>query len=288
MIDSANDLYVAIKNNDTRELKPWSIVAQDIIQYLRKKIEKIEQAVVYKGSVNNVSDLNNAEKVVGNMYTVVNDHNNNYVYTGSTWINLGTVYDTEAIQNSKNAVESNFIYNALINYATYEQIQQIIDDIFGDSGNLSDITRNINDIINVINNDISDLQGDVTEIKEQLTNLENTNNVKSITTLNNNSTIIDKESDNTLFYKISGNVTLNFVPSNDENFFTTKYIYIEIIGNNTNKLIITNASWSMLQEDPTFTKKGCYILAKAIWIANKVIIETIDINQLPTEILSDN
>ena len=41
----------------------------------------------------------------------------------------------------------------------------------------------------------------------------------------------------------------------------------------------------MIQEEPTFYSAGYYLLAKVIWIGGIVIIETIDVNQMPDEIV---
>lgn len=156
VINSANDLYISV--ND--ELRPWSDVSQDIIEYLKKKVDAISNAIVYKGSVENKSDLNaiNSPKI-GDMYNVVNDNNNNYAWNGTEWDSLGplaNIIDEEAIQNSENAIQSGFIYDALMNYVTFEQIQTIINEVFG-SDEISNITSNLSQALSDITEDISDI-----------------------------------------------------------------------------------------------------------------------------------
>lgn len=54
---------------------------------------KIENAVTYKGSVATYIDLNNLEtKAVGDMYNV-NDTGRNYVWNGTTWDDMGELFD---------------------------------------------------------------------------------------------------------------------------------------------------------------------------------------------------
>ena len=339
-ITDASNLFISIDN----ELRPWSDVSQDIISYLRTKVENITNSLVYRGSVESLDNLYEKSNKpisdpdypkIGDMWNVVEDSNNNYAWNGLDWDSLGPLaatIDSEAIENSENAIQSGFIYNALLNYATYSQIQAIIDEVFGGQS-IDNITTNINRQFSDISQDISDLQASISNIPDplvsrdmnnaitrgtdnglfvtdktaQINQLENIvdshtssilSNSQRITSLENGSTVgevteiknisdntenITINSDNVMYYKASGNVNFNFTPSNNPNDFAEKYIYIE--SENDINLSVTNAEWSMIQEEPTFYSAGYYLLAKVIWIGGIVIIETIDVNQMPDEIV---
>ena len=320
-INTANDLYISI--ND--ELRPWSDVSQDIIEYLKKKVDAITNALVYKGSVETIEDLNSIENPsLGDMYNVISDNNNNYAWNGTEWDSLGPLaqtIDREAIENSENAIQSGFIYNALMNYATYEQVQRIIDEVFSGE-NLADITRNVSQELSDIHQDITDINAKLLDIPDPLVSRDINNAIirgsdnglyaddktSSITQLQNNVNTINStleqisgnsiasevseilevtdeevtigiEDENVIYMKVSGEVVLNFTPSDNEKAFSQKYLYLE--ATDSVSLSVQNANWAMIQEQPTFYEAGYYLLAKIIWIGGNVIVQTIDVNQMP-------
>ena len=88
-----------------------------------------------------------------------------------------------------------------------------------------------------------------------------------------------------MYYQVSGDVTFNFTPSTTATDFSKKYLYIKA-ADDVN-LAVTGGEWSMIQEDPTFYEAGYCLFVRVIWIDCRVILETIDANQMPDALVEE-
>ena len=317
-IESAKDLYVA----NGADLRHWHDVSSDIIKYLKDKIERAASAVVYKGVLPNLESINDIDNAVkGDVWT--NEETGvNFMWNGENWIPVSLFrmdFDKEAIEDSINGIQSGYIWKSLQNFIDDPAIYRIVNSVDEDS----ELQNYIHDISNQLADFIQDLEDlkekydripnpiiseqDGNEISkseedggayfdsehcrlaDKLAVLESTvqnyitNNVTVIDELDENPIIVNESSPDVIYIEADQDVHLIFEPT-EKYTWIVKHIYIESLANIS--LLVENASFANVEEDPHYGQEGYGLLFKCIWIGGKVILEVMDNSQCKTNVES--
>ena len=173
-IETAKDLYVA-KGADLRH---WHDVSSDIIKYLKDKLNRAAEAVVYKGKLANTDafDALPEPPVKGDAWT--NEETGvNLMWDGEHWIPVSLFrldFDKEPIENSINGIQSGYIWKALQNFIDDPTIYRIVGEADQDpelQSYLNDISNQMADLIQ----DLADLTARFNQIPDPLISPEERN-----------------------------------------------------------------------------------------------------------------
>ena len=306
-IESANDLFIA----NGPDLRHWHNVSSDIILYLRDKLARAGEAAVFKGTLPNLAAFGGVEDSAcrGDVWT--NEETGiNMMWSGTEWVPVSLFridYDKEAIEGSERGIQSGYIWTALQNVITDEEIEEILRGIDGDEELLNSITS--------LSNQLADMAQDIEEMKVKCNaipdplvsadegndiskgadggvyfDIDSSSVVQRIETLEANaSTVIEsivqtngaqitisEDSPNVTFIEASEDVAISFeaLPRTRWMF---KHLYIEAL--QTVRIQFINSIFSNQSEDPQYGNAGFSILVRCTWIGGKIILEVLDNSQ---------
>lgn len=306
-IESASDLFVA-KGSDLRH---WHNVSSDIIIYLRDKLDRAGEAVVYRGSLQNLAAFGGVQDnaVHGDVWT--NEETGiNMMWNGTDWVPVSLFridYDREAIEGSERGIQSGYVWTALQNVITDEEIERIVAECEADAGiqnALRDISNQLADILL----DISDLNEKYSRIPEPLVSEDEGNDISKgedggvylnvsesalaerverleqgswteIETVirTDGSTIqIGTDSPQVVFIEADQDVSLSFDTLPRQSWMV-KHIYIEALA--PVRISFGGAVFADQSEDPQYGSEGYGILLRCTWVAGKAVLEVLDNSQ---------
>ena len=309
-IESAKDLFVA----NGADLRHWHDVSADIIKYLKDKLNRVADAVVYKGTLANMDAFDEQEPVKGDTWTN-QETGINMMWNGTQWVPVSLFrmdFDKEAIENSINGIQSGYIWTALQNFIDEPTIYRIVEEAENDSelrNSLEDISNRLADIVQDLA-DLSDkydslpspllsseeqnelstaadggiyFNSETCRLEERVSALENvqTTNVGTPIVPQNGIVVIQSDSPEIIYIEAEEDLTLYFEPL-DRQEWIVRHIYIETLADI--HIEFNNASFANELEDPNYGMAGYGMLLKAIWVAGKVILEVIDNSQSATNV----
>ena len=306
-IESAKDLYVA----NGVDLRHWHDVSSDIIKYLKDKLNRAAEAVVYKGPLANMDAIlaQTEDAMHGDVWT--NEETGvNFMWNGEDWIPVSLFrvdFDKEPIEGSTNGIQSGYIWTALQNFIDDPTIYRIVEEAEGDpefQNILLDVSNRLADIIL----DISDLRARIERIPDPMISEDegneiikgsdaglyyNSNNSKLAERVHNLEIVKPKEietkvepdgatiqmtseSPEITYLEAFGDLTFDFeiLPKSQ---WMTKYIYVEAMANIA--LTFVNATFSDMSDQPSYGQAGYGIFIRCTWIAGKIILEVLDNSQ---------
>lgn len=306
-IESAKDLYVA----NGVDLRHWHDVSSDIIKYLKDKLNRAAEAVVYKGSLANMDAIlaQTENAMHGDVWT--NEETGvNLMWNGEDWIPVSLFrvdFDKEPIEGSTNGIQSGYIWTALQNFIDDPTIYRIVEEAEGDpelQNILLDVSNRLADIIL----DIADLRARIERIPDPMISEEEGNEIikgadGGLYYNSGNSELAERvhsleimrpkevepreeptgatvqmasESPEVTYLEASGDLTFDFetLPKGQ---WMTKYIYVEAMSDIS--LTFVNATFSDMSEQPSYGQAGYGIFIRCTWIAGKVVLEVLDNSQ---------
>lgn len=306
-IESASDLFVA-KGVDLRH---WHNVSSDIIKYLRDKLDRAGEAAVYKGSLENLAAFSGVEDTASKGDVWTNEETGvNLMWNGEDWIPVSLYridFDKEAIENSERGIQSGYVWTALQNVITDEEIEEILrmmDDDYELQSSIDNVSNQLADVIQ----DVHDLQDKYDRLPHPLIsedegndivkgedgglyfNMESTELVQRIENIENGAPVtiediyqsdgtpmtIDESSPSVVFIQAREDVTLSFTAL-PRTSWMVKHLYIEAV--NTVHITFLNALFANQSEDPQYGNEGFSILIRCTWIGGKVVLEVLDNSQ---------
>lgn len=307
-IETAKDLYVA----NGADLRHWHDVSSDIIKYLKDKLNRAAEAVVYKGKLANEDAFNSLAEppVKGDAWT--NEETGvNMMWNGNQWIPVSLFrldFDREPVENSLNGIQSGYIWTALQNFIDDPTIYRIVGEADQDP-ELQDYLHDISNQLADLMQDLEDLTRRFNQLPEPLVSPEEDNEivraedgglyfnsedsrleervlalesarareVESVIQTNGTYMTIGENSPEVTFIEAYGDISFNF-ESLPRMKWTVKHIYIESF--NDINLSFENASFADVSEDPRYGRSGYAILIRCTWIAGKVVLEVLDNSQM--------
>lgn len=306
-IESASDLFVA-KGVDLRH---WHNVSSDIIKYLRDKLDRAGEAAVYKGSLENLAAFGGVEDTASKGDVWTNEETGvNLMWNGEDWIPVSLYridFDREAIEGSERGIQSGYVWTALQNVITDEEIEEILrmmDDDYELQSHIDNVSNQLADVIQ----DVHDLQDkydrlpnplisedegndivkgsdgglyfdmESTELTQRIENIENgaSTTIENIIQTDGTPITIDESSPNVVFIEASEDVTLSFTAL-PRTSWMVKHLYIEAM--TTVHISFLNAIFANQSEDPQYGNEGFSILIRCTWIGGKVVLEVLDNSQ---------
>lgn len=306
-IESASDLFVA-KGVDLRH---WHNVSSDIIKYLRDKLDRAGEAAVYKGSLENLAAFSGVEDTASKGDVWTNEETGvNLMWNGEDWIPVSLYridFDREAIEGSERGIQSGYVWTALQNVITDEEIEEILrmmDDDYELQSSIDNVSNQLADVIQ----DVHDLQDkydrlpnplisedegndivkgsdgglyfdmESTELTQRIENIENgaSTTIENIIQTDGTPITIDESSPNVVFIEASDDVTLSFTAL-PRTSWMVKHLYIEAM--TTVHISFLNAIFANQSEDPQYGNEGFSIFIRCTWIGGKVVLEVLDNSQ---------
>ena len=305
-IESASELFVA-KGEDLRH---WHNVSSDIIKYLRDKIDRSGEAVVYKGTLENMAAFGPKESTASHGDVWTNQESGvNMMWNGEGWVPVSLFrmdFDREPVDGSINAIQSGYIWTALQNVITEQDIIEILQGIDSDqelqtrlesiSNRLADIMQDLQDLNNKFNslpdplistdvnnqivygNDRGLYCSTVGSVLEQRVDRLETliGSEPVVITPNGEPISVTPSSPSFMFIDSSEDLTFTFEPA-ERLAWDVKHIYIEAL--DRIRLTFVNSTFSNQSEDPHWGQAGFGILLRCSWVAGKVVIEVLDNSQ---------
>ena len=313
-IESAKDLFVA-KGMDLRH---WHDVSSDIIKYLKDKLNRTAEAVVYKGKLANADAFDALEEppLKGDAWT--NEETGvNLMWNGEEWVPVSLFridFDKEPIEDSINGIQSGYIWKALQNIIDDPTIYRIVGEAENDP-DVQDSFQYVSNILADILQDISDLNAKYDRIPEPIISPEDGNEivraadggvyfnsdtcrlVERIERLESReaaeveeiiqtgpdglSMVVSEESPDLIFIEASSDVLLDFEPL-PRTKWMIKHVYIESFADIN--LTFNNATYADVSEDPHYGQAGYAIFIRCTWIAGKIILEVLDNSQMAANV----
>ncbi len=309
-IETAKDLYVA----NGADLRHWHDVSSDIIKYLKDKLNRAAEAVVYKGVLPNM-DAFDALLDVRKGDTWTNEETGvNLMWNEEEWVPVSLFrmdFDKEAIEGSINGIQSGYIWTALQNFIDDPTIYRIVGEAEEDpelQNALHDISNQLADLVQ----DLADLQAKYERIPDPLISIEEAN---EITKAEDGGTFFDSEhcrlaerverletvtataiepiiadgtpiavnasSPDVIYIEAEQDVQIIFEPLTKHEWMV-KHIYIESLADIS--LSIENGTFANVEEDPHYGQAGYGMLIRCTWVSGKIVLEIVDNSQCATNV----
>lgn len=311
-IETAKDLYVA----NGADLRHWHDVSSDIIKYLKDKLNRAAEAVVYKGVLPNSEAFDNLEDIrKGDTWT--NEETGvNLMWNGEEWIPVSLFrmdFDKEAIEGSINGIQSGYIWTALQNFIDDPTIYRIVGEAYEDpelQNALHDISNQLADIVQ----DIIDLNAKYARIPDPLISTDEGNEIikgedggvffdsehcrlaerlerleaasaTSVAPILSDGTpiAVNNSSPDVIYIEADQDVQIIFEPLTKYEWMV-KHLYIESLADIS--VSIENGTFANVEEDPHYGQEGYGMLIRCTWIGGKIILEVLDNSQCAANVSS--
>lgn len=311
-IETAKDLYVA----NGADLRHWHDVSSDIIKYLKDKLNRAAEAVVYKGVLPDM-DAFDALTDVRKGDTWTNEETGvNLMWNGEEWVPVSLFrmdFDKEAIEGSINGIQSGYIWTALQNFIDDPTIYRIVGEAEEDpelQNALHDISNQLADIVQ----DLADLQAKYERIPDPLISIEEANEITkaedggiffdsehcrlaerlkrleaaSASTIepivaDGTPIAVNASSPDVIYIEAEQDVQIIFEPLTKHEWMV-KHVYIESLADIS--LSIENGTFANVEEDPHYGQAGYGMLIRCTWVGGKIVLEIVDNSQCATNVAS--
>ena len=306
-IESANDLFIA----NGPDLRHWHNVSSDIILYLRDKLARAGEAAVFKGTLPNLAAFGGVEDTACRGDVWANEETGvNLMWSGTEWVPVSLFridYDKEAIEGSERGIQSGYIWTALQNVITDEEIEEILRGIDGDQELLNSITSLSNQLADMAQ-DIQEMQARCNALPDPLISADEGNDItkgedggvyfdvdasnlarrvdlletassttiESIIQTDGSQITVNEDSPNVIFIEASEDVNIAF-EAMPRTRWMVKHLYIEAL--QTVRISFANSIFANQSEDPQYGNAGFSILIRCTWIGGKIILEVLDNSQ---------
>lgn len=304
-IETAKDLYVA----NGADLRHWHDVSSDIIKYLKDKLNRAAEAVVYKGVLPDSEAFDALENVLKGDTWTNEETGVNLTWNGEEWVPVSLFrmdFDREAIEGSTNGIQSGYIWTALQNFIDDPTIYRIVGEAEQDP-ELQNILHDISSQLADLMHDLADLREKYERIPDPIVSTDDGNELikgedggayfnsersilservsalerSTATTIepvvaDGSPVLINEASSDVIYIETDQDLHIIFelLPKRS---WMVKHIYVE--SSSDISIEFQNATFSNVSEDPRYGFNGNSLLLRCIWIGGKVVVEAIDNSQ---------